>query len=75
MGTTTLPGLVSGITIELSTEPCIIPFANFACNVVGPGSVLFAYTNPTATQITVTSLTDDIETGTNVTLTGTLTLQ
>ena len=78
MGTTTLPGLVSGITIELSTQPCIIPFANYACNVVGPGSVLFAYTNPTATQITITNLQNINTSGTPetaITLTGTLTLQ
>ena len=75
IGTTTLPGLISGITIELSTEPCIIPFSNVTCNVVGPGFVLFAYTNPAATQITVTSLNGSDEAGTGVTLTGTLTLQ
>lgn len=75
MGTTTLPGLISGITIELSSEPCIIPFAGAVCNVVGPGSVLFAYTNPGATQITVTSLNGSDDTGTSVNLTGTLTLE
>jgi hypothetical protein len=73
IGTTTLPGLVSGITIELSTEPCIFPFSNVTCNVIGPGSVLFAYTNPTATQITVTNL-QSVNTST-ITLAGTLTLQ
>jgi hypothetical protein len=75
IGTTTLPGLVSGITIELSSEPCIFPFSNVSCNVVGPGFVLFAYTNPAATQITVTSLGGSDEAGTGVSLTGTLTLQ
>ncbi|HUD23919.1 MAG TPA: hypothetical protein VMQ60_13825 [Acidobacteriaceae bacterium] len=73
IGTTTLPGLVSGITIELSTEPCIFPFSNVTCNVIGPGSVLFAYTNPTATQITVTNL-QNLNTSA-ITLTGTLTRQ
>jgi hypothetical protein len=78
LGTATLPGLVSGITIELSTEPCVIPFSNVTCNVVGPGSVLFAYTNPTATQITVTNLQSFNTSGTPetaITLNGTLTLQ
>jgi hypothetical protein len=74
VGTVTLPGLVSGITLELSTEPCVIPFAGAVCNVVGPGSVLFAYTNPTASQITVTSLNNAGATSA-VNLTGTLTLQ
>lgn len=73
MGTTTLPGLVSGITLELSTEPCIFPFSNVTCNLIGGGSVLFAYTNPTATQITVITL-QNINTSA-ITLTGTLNLQ
>jgi hypothetical protein len=78
MDTATLPGLISGITVELSTEPCFFPFANYACNVVGPGSILIAYTNPTATQITTTTLyniSDSNENSVYVSLTGTLTLQ
>jgi hypothetical protein len=78
MGTATLPGLVSGITIELSTEPCVFPFSNVSCNLIGSGSVLFAYTNPSATQITVTNLQNINTSGTPeaaITLTGTLTLQ
>jgi hypothetical protein len=75
----TIPGLVRGVTIELSTEPCFFPFANYACNVVGSGSVLLAYTNPTATQVTVTSLGtyayDTSGSLVSVGLTGTLTLQ
>ena len=78
LGTTTLPGLVSGVGIWLNDEPCVQPFGYPVCNVIGPGSTLRAYTSPTATQITVTSLntlSDMNGTDTSVILTGTLTLQ
>jgi len=78
-GTATLPGLVSGITLELSDEPCTLPpFGYAVCNVIGPGSTLRAYTNPTATQITVTGLSNINESNENsvdTSLSGTLTLQ
>ena len=78
MGATTLPGLVSGIGIWLNDEPCVQPFGYAVCNVIGPGSTLRAYTNPTASQITVTGLDTIGDSNDNiafVTLTGTLTLQ
>ena len=46
LGTTTLPGLVSGITIELSTEPCVFPFSNFTCNVIGLGQCFLPTPTP-----------------------------
>jgi hypothetical protein len=75
----TIPGLVRGITIELSSEGCFAPFATVDCEAIAAGSILNAYTNPTATQITVTSF-GTYAYGTSgslfgVGLTGTLTLQ
>jgi hypothetical protein len=79
VGTVTLPGLVSGITLGLGAEGCLVPFSTgVTCGAIGPGSILNAYTNPTATQITVTSLSNINESNANsvfVGLTGTLTLQ
>jgi hypothetical protein len=80
MSPVTLPGLISGIPIWLNNEPCVVPFSEYAvCNISSQtGSTLNAYTNPTATQITITSLENYIPSGTTetgITLTGTLTLQ
>jgi hypothetical protein len=80
MSPVTLPGLISGIPIWLNNEPCVPPFSEYAvCDIASlTGSTLNAYTNPTATQITITSLQNSSPSGTTETgiaLTGTLTLQ
>jgi hypothetical protein len=78
MSPVTLPGLISGTPVWLSSAPCILPVDEYDdCNIAS--STLNAYTNPTATQITVTNLinfTTSANGGeTSVSLTGILTLQ
>jgi hypothetical protein len=81
MSPVTLPGLISGTPIWLNNELCVPPFSEYApCTLASPtGSNLNAYTNPTATQITVTNLINFTPSGnggeTSVSLTGILTLQ
>jgi hypothetical protein len=70
-GTSPLTGTVSGVGITLNNpQPCGEPPV---CNVIAPPINLTAYTNPTATQITVSNLS--YEGSSTAALAGTLTLQ